>query len=121
MTPIEHSILSVRDFGGVPEDYQKIHDFLDSTKAHYYNFKHRAILHNSFGMILCETIFGPGFANSDKKLVSVREIARRHIAQDCNNYVPTVADWLNDLSPSKPWAHIVSKKDLLYLKNYKSE
>lgn len=82
MTPHEHSLLSVRDFGGHWNDYIGIHEFFDQTKAHICDYRHRFILHNSFGMILCEKLFGPMIYNSDGKQISVREIARRHIIQD---------------------------------------
>jgi hypothetical protein len=53
-----HSALSVREYGGVPSDYQKIHDFLDMSKIAYPNTKHRAILHNSVGPFIAEKVFG---------------------------------------------------------------
>jgi hypothetical protein len=53
-----HSALSAREYGGVPSDYQKIHDFLDMSKIAYPNTKHRAILHNSVGPFIAEKVFG---------------------------------------------------------------
>jgi len=118
MTPFEHALLSVRDFKGSPEDYLKIHEWLDQTKAHYPDWKHRAILHNSFGMILAEAYFQPGFTNSDGKYVSVREILRRHIIQDLG-FVPTVKDWLQHLKPDNQHFKLLNSprfKDLEYLR-----
>lgn len=113
MTPFEHSILSVRDFGGEVNDYLPIHEFLDSTKAHFSNFMHRAILHNSFGMILCEQMFGTITRNK----ISVREVARRHIEQDMGE-VPSIERTLQLLTSNK--YHELNKpnrSDLEYLKN----
>lgn len=62
------------------------------------NFKHRAILHNSFGMLLAEQVFGDYVTNSDGKMVEVRQIAYDHIYEDCGK-VPTVEDWLQNLQP----------------------
>jgi hypothetical protein len=64
-------------------------------------FKHRAILHNSFGMLLAEQVFGDYITNSDGKMVEVRQIAYDHIFEDCG-FVPTVEDWLKGLQV-QPW------------------
>ena len=32
--PLHHAISSARRFGGVPDDYQAIHDWFDSSKEH---------------------------------------------------------------------------------------
>ncbi len=47
MKPYEHAMVSVKRWGGVPTDYQKIHDWFDQTKAHVPDMRHRAILHAS--------------------------------------------------------------------------
>ena len=36
-----------------------VHQFFDQTKAAHADFRHRAILHNTFGIFLCEQVFGP--------------------------------------------------------------
>jgi len=53
-----HAVSSARRFGGDPEDYQELHSFMDSTKATWADQRHRAVLHNSFGIFLTEEIFG---------------------------------------------------------------
>jgi|31_taG_2_1085359.scaffolds.fasta_scaffold01514_5 hypothetical protein len=116
MTPYEHSELSVRDFGGKYEDYVELHKFLDSTKFHLTDFRHRAILHNTFGIGLCEKLFGDYITNSEGNNISVREVARRHIMQD-SGVVPTIKETLDALSNgdyhkfNKPL-----KRDLKWLK-----
>jgi hypothetical protein len=64
-------------------------------------FKHRAILHNSFGMLLAEQVFGDYVTNSDGKMVEVRQIAYDHIYEDCG-FIPTVEDWLKHIQV-QPW------------------
>ena len=119
MTPDKHARLSVRDFGGSIEDYMLIHKFIDSTKLHCTDFRHRAILHSTFGIGLCENIFGDTITLSDGSTIAVREIARRHIMQDCST-VPTIKEWLDALTSgdvlkyNKP-----NKKDLKWLKENK--
>lgn len=93
MKPYLHAKASVKKFGGVPEDYLKIHDFLDSSKAHFPDMRHRALLHSSFGIYLAETVFGHNITNSDGKLVSVRDVAEHHVIEDMGR-IPTVQDYL---------------------------
>lgn len=50
MKPYLHAKNSVKSFGGKLEDYLPIHDFLDESKAHFPDMRHRAMLHNSFGI-----------------------------------------------------------------------
>lgn len=119
MTPIDHARLSARDFGGEPEAYLELHEFLDQTKMHCADFRHRAILHNTLGMGLAEQVFGPTISNSLGQGIPTRELVRRHIMEDCG-CVPTVTEWLDALccgAVSK--FNRPSKKDLKWLKeNY---
>lgn len=117
MVPYDHARLSVRDFGGEPEDYLPIHELLDSTKFQLTDYRHRAILHNPFGIQLCERMFGPVIEISGGKTVPVREIARRHIMQDCG-CVPTTKEWLDALVKNESIKfNNPNKKDLEWLKN----
>ncbi len=101
MKPFLHGKVSVKKWGGQPEDYQKIHDFLDQTKAHFPDMRHRAILHNSFGIYLCEQMFGINIKNSDGREVSVRDIAEQHVIDDMGR-IPTLQDYLQEM-PFYPW------------------
>lgn len=102
MKPYVHAKNSVKRYGGKVEDYMPIHNWFDSTKAAYANFAHRAILHNTFGIYLCEQLFGEFITNSDGKVLSVRDIAEDHVKEDCAGRIPTIQDWMKDLSP-EPW------------------
>lgn len=101
MKPYLHGTVSVRKWGGKTEDYQEIHDFLDSTKAAFPDMRHRAILHNSFGIYICEKIFGINITNSDGKIVSVRDIAEQHVIDDMGR-IPTLQDYLEGM-PMYDW------------------
>jgi hypothetical protein len=102
MKPMIHSRNSVKRYGGVVQDYLPLHDWMDSTKAAYADFAHRAILHNTFGIFLGEQLFGTTITNSDGKEVSVRDILEKHVQEDCGGRIPTIQDWLRDLKP-EPW------------------
>lgn len=101
MKPYLHGKVSVKKWGGKEEDYQAIHDFLDSSKACHPDMRHRAILHSSFGIYICEKVFGTYIVNSDGFKVQVRDIAERHVIDDMGR-IPTVSDYLNGM-PMYDW------------------
>lgn len=101
MKPFVHAKASVKRYGGIIEDYLPIHDWFDSTKSAYADTKHRAILHNTFGIYLCEQVFGHTITNSDGKIVHVRNVAEDHVAEDCG-FIPTIENWLKNL-PNEDW------------------
>lgn len=93
-----HAQASARKWGGTPEDYLKIHEFIDSSKKSFGDVRHRAMFHNTHGPWLCQEIFGPVITvvldSGKHKKVSVREIAEGHIIEDLG-FIPSPADWLN--------------------------
>ncbi len=100
--PYHHAVSSSKKHGGIPEDYQKIHDWFDQTKAHLADVRHRAILHSSFGIFICEQVFGTTLTNSDGKIIPTRVIAEQHVKEDMGGSIPTIQDWLGEL-PLRPW------------------
>jgi hypothetical protein len=122
MVPIDHARLHARDWGGEPEDYLPLDEFLDQTKMHCEDFRHRAILHSTLGVGLAEQVLGITICNRDGKHIPIRELARRHIRQDCG-VVPTVKEWLDALSNGTSHRfNRPSRTDLKWLKeNYYSE
>jgi len=101
MKPWNHARGSVKKWGGEPEDYLPVHDFIDSTKAAMPDLRHRAVLHNAMGIFLCERVFGPVITNSDGRHVSVRDIAEQHVIEDMG-FIPSLEDWLDEL-PQSAW------------------
>lgn len=99
MKPFVHAKNSVKRYGGQIEDYMPIHNWFDQTKSAYANFGHRAILHNTFGIYLCEQVFGDTMVNSDGKTLSVRDIGEDHVKEDCGGKIPTIKDWLKSIEP----------------------
>jgi len=101
MKPYIHAKNSVNKHGGKPEDYQDIHDFIDSTKVALPDVRHRAVLHNAFGCFLVEKVFGVTRVNSDGRRYSPRDIAEEHIIQDLG-FVPTLERCFQNL-PLETW------------------
>ena len=59
------------------------------------------LLHNSFGILLAEHVFGLALTNSAGRRVFVRDLATQHILEDLG-FVPSVAQCLDEL-PLRPW------------------
>lgn len=107
-----HAKNSAKKYGGKQKDYIKIHTFIDSTKAHFADVRHRTILHNSWGIFICEQIFGETIINSDKKEIAVRDIAEDHVLQDVG-FIPTLADYLSGMPYYEwLWGGRLSKKEI---------
>lgn len=95
-----HAKSSARKWGGSPEDYLPIHDFIDSSKKIIGDVRHRSIYHHTEGTFLCERIFGTTIAVG-RKQIPVREIAERHIIEDLG-WLPTPADYIKGM-PVEKW------------------
>lgn len=100
--PTYHAKTSVKLWGGKPEDYVPIHDWLDATKEVFADFRHRALRHHSQGIFEAERVFGHTITNSDGREVPVRYIAEQHVKEDCGGRIPTVADWFRNIK-MEPW------------------
>lgn len=108
--PYHHAVSSSKKFGGQPEEFLPIHAWFDQTKAHLPDVRHRAVLHSSLGIFLCEQVFGPTLKLSTGKRVPVRLIGEQHVMEDMGGVIPTVQDWLGEL-PLRPWM-VRSARDL---------
>ncbi len=97
-----HSESSARRFGGTSDDYVPIHKFLDQSKLHLADWRHRALLHTTFGVALCEHFFGDLYKRpSDGQHVATRTIAEVHILEDMKAIL-TPADFLREM-PIRSW------------------
>lgn len=94
--PYHHAMSSARKWGGIPADYQAIHDFFDGSKEHMADFRHRALRHHTEGIFMAEKIFGVTIVNSAGRVVPVRYIGEQHVKEDLGR-IPTVADWLSNI------------------------
>jgi hypothetical protein len=102
--PIFHAISSAKRYGGTPEDYIEIHNFMDSSKGAVPDNRHRALTHNSWFLSnVLERVFGYSMTNSSGRVVSVREIGEQHILEDFGNrFIPTAQDFIQEME-IKPW------------------
>ena len=96
MNPYHHALSSSKKFGGLPEDYQAIHDWFDESKMMYANFRHRALLHHAEGCYMAERIFGHTISTSNGKKIPTRWVAEQHILEDMG-FIPSMQDWLSNI------------------------
>jgi hypothetical protein len=96
-----HAISSARKWGGTPDDYQAVHDWLDGSKLILADFRHRALRHHAEGCFAAEALFGTTITNSIGRAVPVRLIAEQHIIEDLGR-IPSFADWVRCIRP-EPW------------------
>jgi hypothetical protein len=97
-TCVHHAQSSVKNWGGVLEDYLPIHNWFDDTKAYYPDFRHRALKHHSLGIKECIAKFGDYIINSTGKKVPVKLIGEQHVIEDCG-FIPSIQDWLSNIKP----------------------
>lgn len=101
MKPLLHCKNSVRLFGGTVDDYMKFHEWMDHTKAHVPDMRHRMVLHNSWGIYMGQQVFGTHFKNSDGYDVSIRDVLEHHVIEDLG-HIPTLEKCLAGLD-QEPW------------------
>ena len=92
MKPHIHARNSAKKYGGAPEDYQVIHDTMDSSNSAHASMRHRLIFHSAFGIYIVERIHGILMTNHDGVKVSVRDIAEDHVLEDLGT-IPSLDDW----------------------------
>jgi hypothetical protein len=103
MKPWKHAMSSAKLFGGKPEDYLEIHNFMDSSKGVIADNRHRCLTHNAwFLSVVLEKVFGVNITNSDGKLISVRDIGEQHVGEDFGGFIPSAQDFLQEME-FLPW------------------
>ena len=95
-----HAEASARHFGGVPEDYIKIHEWIDQYKGDFGDVRHRLFLHHTKGPWMAQDVFGRFIEvvkEGKTKKVLVRDIAENHIVEDLG-CIPSPGDWADCLN-----------------------
>ena len=97
--PWYHALMAARRYGGTPEDYLEIETWMDFTKSHTPECRHRLLIHNSWGIFLAERILGATITRaSDGKVIPLRPLLEDHITQDFGK-IPTLAACFAQLPP----------------------
>jgi hypothetical protein len=108
-----HAQSAARKWGGKPEDYLPIQEYIDSSKQIIGDVRHRAIYHHTLGVWLVQQKFGPVLevvkGNRTVK-VPTRLIAERHIIEDLG-WLPSPADYLKN-TPVEKWMSGSQRKEV---------
>jgi hypothetical protein len=87
---IFHAQESAKIFGGKPEDYLDIHEFIDSNRSVFGDHRHRALTHHTFFLTTALPLkFGQLRTNSDNKEYSVLEVGEQHVREDFGGMIPS--------------------------------
>lgn len=99
--PYHHSLSSVKKWGGEVDDYLPIHHWFDESKAHFADFRHRALRHHSEGIFECEQRFGLTITLSTGVTIPTRWVGEQHVKEDLGR-IPSIQDWFSNIAP-QPW------------------
>lgn len=105
-----HAKSAARKWGGKPEDYVAVEEFIDGTKKAFGDIRHRAILHNTYGIWLAQELFGRVIKLDNGKDVAVREIAELHILEDLG-FIPTIENWVKHMEIQQ-WMGGAQRKEI---------
>ena len=113
MNSWHHALSAARKWGGTPEDYIEVEEFIDSSKRLIGDVRHRSLYHHTEGVWLCQRIFGRTLAvqrENSTVQVPVRLVAERHVLEDLG-WLPSPADYIGGM-PIKTWMSGSQRKTL---------
>jgi uncharacterized protein DUF6915 len=96
-----HAVSSAKKWGGEPELYIDVHEFIDSSKKIIGDVRHRSLYHHTEGVWLCQRIFGRTITTDAEREVPVRLIAERHVIEDLG-WIPSPSDYIKGM-PIQTW------------------
>ena len=96
-----HAKASAARWGGKPEDYLPVHDFIDESKAIIADVRHRALRHHAEGIFQASQVLGPTVVNSNGIHVPVRLIGEQHVTEDLG-FIPSFAEYARAIQVA-PW------------------
>lgn len=89
---------------------------MDSSKLFLADWRHRALLHNTFGIHVFEQLLGPAFKReSDGEYVCTRTVLSQHIMEDLGA-IPSPGEFLREM-PLKSWMAGIRKQDKIRMQN----
>lgn len=115
MNSWHHAQSAARKWGGKPEHYIAIEEFIDSSKKIIGDVRHRSLYHHTAGVWLCQEVFGrvleiPRQSGEGVTQVPVRLVAERHILEDLG-WLPSPADYIAGM-PIAAWMSGAQRKSL---------
>ena len=98
-TPNRHAKQSAKQFGGRTKDYLPVHQFLECSRLHLPDARHRVLLRTTLGVETAENVFGLELSNG----TPTRLVAEERICSDLG-FIPTVDEMLDKL-PLESWMY----------------
>lgn len=110
-----HAQSAAKKWGGTPDDYIEIEEFIDSSKRVIGDARHRSVYHHTLGVWLVQELFGRTIAVQKKNETGVVEVptrlvAERHILEDLG-WLPSPKDYIDGM-PLAPWMTGSQKREL---------
>jgi hypothetical protein len=95
----EHAQRSAARFGGDPQAYLPVHEFLDLSATAVGDARHRALTHHSwFVATILPRVFGPVLTVPGTDGVAVVDVGGQHVRDDFGGrYLPTAQDYLQEV------------------------
>lgn len=109
--PYHHALSSVRTWGGVPDDYIRLHHWFDESKSILADYRHRALRHHAEGIFMLETIFGSTLTLSSGRIIPTRWVGEQHVREDLGR-IPSFADWARAIRPESWMGRAVPLHDI---------
>lgn len=113
MNSWHHAKSAARKWGGVPDDFIDVEEFIDSSKRIIGDARHRSLYHHTEGVWLCQRLFGRVIqVEKEHGLVDVpvRLVAERHILEDLGR-LPSPKDYIDGML-LEPWMSGSVRKEL---------
>ena len=108
--PYHHALSSVKTWGGIVEDYLRIHEWFDESKMIAADFRHRALRHHAEGIFMAERLFGTTLTTSTGRTIPIRWVGEQHVREDLG-VIPSFADWMKAIRPER-WMGRTSHLDI---------
>ncbi len=111
MNSWHHAQSAARKWGGTPDDYIDVEEFIDSSKKVVGDVRHRSLYHHTTGVWLCQEVFGRTLTVGERGIqVPVRLVAERHILEDLG-WLPSPADYIDGM-PIRPWMSGAQRREV---------
>lgn len=113
MNSWHHAQSAAKKWGGTPDQYLDVEEFIDSSKSVIGDVRHRSVYHHTLGIYLCQRIFGDTLTIEREHgaiQIPVRLVAERHVLEDLG-WIPSPADYINGM-PVKAWMSGSQRKEV---------
>lgn len=92
-----HARSAARRWGGVPEDYLAVEEWIDYSKTTIADARHRALRHHTLGIWEAQERFGRVLYVGERGIeVPTRLVAERHVEEDLG-FIPTPQDFIKNM------------------------